>query len=279
MGTLDGKVAVVTGGSSGIGRATALALAAEGADIAVVGRNAAALDEVAAQVGDLGRRAFPGAVDVRDEAQVGAFFDRTIAELGRVDIVVNNAGVSYPGGIVDGKVEAWRDILDTNLLALLICCREAVRVMRPNGRGHIVNMSSGTTRFLRPMGSVYTGAKHAMNYISDALREEVRDLGIQVSCIVPGLTLTNIGRNAPPQVLEARFRAAGADPANARPGEYFADQLEPILEQQPGVYLASEDVARAVVYAVTQPYHVEVENVVVRPRLGLTIEGEKRHDR
>jgi NAD(P)-dependent dehydrogenase (short-subunit alcohol dehydrogenase family) len=216
---------------------------------------------------------------VRDEAQVSAFFDRVVAELGRVDIVVNNAGVSYPGGIVDGKVEAWRDILDTNLLALLICCREAVRVMRPNGRGHIVNMSSGTTKFLRPMGSVYTGAKHAMNYISDALREEVRDLGIQVSCIVPGLTLTNIGRNAPPQVLEARFRAAGADPANARPGEYFADQLEPILDQQPGVYLASEDIARAVVYACTQPYHVEVENVVVRPRLGLTIEGEKRHDR
>jgi len=279
VGALDGKVAVVTGGSSGIGRATALALAAEGADIAIVGRNENALDEVASQVRATGRRTLAAVVDVRDEAQVGAFLDRTIAELGRVDIVVNNAGVSYPGGIVEGKVDAWRDILDTNLLALLICCREAVRVMRPNGQGHIVNMSSGTTKFLRPMGSVYTGAKHAMNYISDALREEVRDLGIQVSCIVPGLTLTNIGRNAPLEVLEARFRAAGADPANARPGEYFAEHLEPILEQQPGVYLASEDVARAVVYAVTQPYHVEVENVVVRPRQGLTIEGEKRYDR
>jgi NADP-dependent 3-hydroxy acid dehydrogenase YdfG len=279
MGALEGRVAIVTGGSSGIGRATALALAGEDADLAVIGRNADAIDEVAGRIHAMGRRAIPGIVDVRDEAQVAAVFDRVVGELGRVDIVVNNAGVSYPGGIVDGKVEAWRDILDTNLLALLICCREAVRVMRPNGRGHIVNMSSGTTKFLRPMGSVYTGAKHAMNYISDALREEVRDLGIQVSCIVPGLTLTNIGRNAAPEVLQARFRAAGADPANARPGEYFADQLEPILEDQPGVYLASEDVARAVVYAVTQPYHVEVENIVVRPRLGLTIEGEKRHDR
>ena len=279
MGTLDGKVAVITGASSGIGRATALALAAEGADVAIVGRNQSALDKVTIQLRTTGRRAISSVVDVRDEAQVASFLDRVVSDLGRVDIVVNNAGVSYPGGIVDGKVDTWREILDTNLLALLICCREAVRVMRPNGHGHIVNMSSGTTKFLRPTGSVYTGAKQAMNYISDALREEVRDLGIQVSCIVPGLTLTNIGRNAPPEVLEARFRAAGADPSNAHPGEYFAEQLEPILEQQPGIYLASEDVARAVVYAVTQPYHVEVENVVIRPRLGLTIEGEKRHDR
>ena len=158
MGALDGKVAVVTGGSSGIGRATALALAVDGADVAVIGRNSGALDHVAAQVRAMGRRAIAGVVDVRDEAQVGAFLDRVVSELGHVDIVVNNAGVSYPGGIVDGKVEAWREILDTNLLALLICCREAVRVMRPKGRGHIVNMSSGTTKFLRPMGSVYTGA-------------------------------------------------------------------------------------------------------------------------
>jgi NAD(P)-dependent dehydrogenase (short-subunit alcohol dehydrogenase family) len=279
MGALEGKVAVVTGGSSGIGRATALALADEGAHAAITGRKRDALDEVADLVRETGVRALASVVDVRDEAQVSAFFDRVVAELGRVDIVVNNAGVSYPGGIVDGVVGRWREILDTNLLGFLVCCREAVRVMRPNGKGHIVNMSSGTTKFLRTSGCVYTGAKHAMNYISDALREEVRDLGIQVSCVVPGLTLTNIGRNAPQEVLEARFRASGADPSAVRRGEYFDSHLESMLEEHPGMYLAAEDVARAVVYAVTQPYHVEVENVVVRPRLGLTIEGEKRHDR
>lgn len=270
MPQLEGKVAVVTGGSSGIGRATAIALAAEGAAVAIVGRNQAALDEVAGLIRAQGGRVLSRAADVRDEQAIATLMDDTVREFGRVDIMVNNAGVSNRGNISNGTVEQWREIIDTNLLALLIGCREAIRVMLPNASGQIVNMSSGTTRFLRPSGQVYTATKHAMNYITESLREELIETGIRVTVVVPGLTLTNIGRGQPQRMLEDTARSLGVDPAAAgiKSGEYYAQHLEGVLNQQPGVYLASEDVARAVVYAVTQPAHVQVEEVVVRPTLG-----------
>lgn len=270
MAGLEGKVAVVTGGSSGIGRATAIALAAEGAAVAIVGRNQAALDEVAGVIRTAGGQALPRAADVRDEHAIAKLMDDAVREFGRVDIMVNNAGVSHRGGISGGDVEKWREIIETNLLAMLIGCREAIRVMLPNASGQIVNMSSGTTRFLRPSGQVYTATKHAMNYITESLREELIETGIRVTVVVPGLTLTNIGRGQPQRMLEDTARAIGVDPAAAgiKSGEYYAQHLERVLDEQPGVYLASEDVARAVVYAVTQPAHVQVEEVVVRPTLG-----------
>jgi NADP-dependent 3-hydroxy acid dehydrogenase YdfG len=270
MQALDGRVAVITGASSGIGRATALALAAEGAAVAIVGRRQEALDEVAVQIRSAGGRALPRAMDVRDHHAVAALMDDTAGEFGRVDIVVNNAGVSARGKISDGDVEEWREIIETNLLATLIGCKEAVRVMLPNRSGHIVNMSSGTTRFMRTSGQVYTATKHAMNYITASLREELIETGIRVTVVIPGLTLTNIGRNRPQAMLEETARAIGADPSAVKRGEYYAQHFERVLEEQPGVYLAPEDVARAVVYAVTQPPHVQVEEVVVRPTIGLT---------
>jgi NADP-dependent 3-hydroxy acid dehydrogenase YdfG len=277
---LKGKVAVVTGASSGIGRATAVQLAAEGAAVAVLGRKQAALDDVAAEIKTKGGRVLPRALDVRDHEAMAKLMDDAVSEFGRVDIMVNNAGVSHRGGITDGDVELWREIIDTNLLAMLIGCREAIRVMLPNASGHIVNMSSGTTRFLRPSGQVYTATKHAMNYITSALREELIETGIRVSVVVPGLTLTNIGRSQPQRMLEDTARAIGVDPAavGLKAGEYYAQHLERVFEEQPGVYLAPEDVARGVVYAVTQPAHVQVEEVVIRPTLGYSSE-RTFHDR
>ncbi len=142
MGKLDGNVAVITGGSSGIGRATAIALAAEGAAVAIGGRKAAALEEVAGVIAKQGGKALTQTMDVRDEMQVAALVDAAVAEFGSLDIMVNNAGVSYPGNISDGKVEEWREMLETNVLALLIGCREAVRAMKEGGGGSIVNISS-----------------------------------------------------------------------------------------------------------------------------------------
>jgi NADP-dependent 3-hydroxy acid dehydrogenase YdfG len=277
---LKGKVAVVTGASSGIGRATAVQLAAEGAAVAVLGRKQAALDDVAAEIKTKGGRVLPRALDVRDHEAMAKLMDDAVSEFGRVDIMVNNAGVSHRGGITDGDVELWREIIDTNLLAMLIGCREAIRVMLPNASGHIVNMSSGTTRFLRPSGQVYTATKHAMNYITSALREELIETGIRVSVVVPGLTLTNIGRSQPQRMLEDTARAIGVDPAavGLKAGEYYAQHLKRVYEEQPGVYLAPEDVARGVVYAVTQPAHVQVEEVVIRPTLGYSSE-RTFHDR
>ena len=276
MGKLDGKVAVVTGGSSGIGRATALALAAEGAAVAIGGRKSSALEEVAGAIASEGGRALSQAMDVRDEAQVVALVDAAVRAFGRLDVMVNNAGVVYPGNIQDGNAEQWREMLEANVLGLLIGCREAVRAMKGNppdgGRGHIVNISSVAARDTGPTGQVYSATKHAVNAISDGLRQEVHDLGIRVTVVMPGGTLTNIGRTFPQEVLDNAARMLGVDPAaeGVRQGEYLPQEgVERVLREHPGVMLSADDLARAVLYAVTQPPSVHVDEVLVRPAVGI----------
>jgi NADP-dependent 3-hydroxy acid dehydrogenase YdfG len=279
MGKLDSKVAVITGGSSGIGRATALALTAEGAAVAIAGRKASALDEVKAAVEAQGRRCLSQVMDVRDEKQVAGLIDTAVKQFGRLDIMVNNAGLSYPGTITDGKVEEWREVLETNILALLIGCREAVRAMKqsPSEEGrHIVNISSVAARSTGPSGQVYSATKHAVNAISDGLRQEVQPLGICVTTVMPGGTLTNFARNFPQEALEAAARALGVDPEaeGVRRGEYLPQAgIERVLREHPGVLLSADDIAHAVLYAVTQPASVHVNEVLVRPSRGLDLGG------
>ena len=276
MGKLDSKVAVVTGGSSGIGRATAISLAAEGAAVAIGGRKADALEEVAGVITGQGGRALTQTMDVRDEKQVAALIDAAVKEFGPLDIMVNNAGVSYPGNISDGQVEHWREMLETNVLALLIGCREAVRAMKSTGSGSIVNISSVAARATGDSGQVYSATKHAVNAISDGLRQEVHDAGIRVTVVMPGGTLTNFGRTMPQEVLSNAARALGIDPEaeGVRHGEYLpAEGVERILREQPGVFLAAQDIANAVLYAVTQPPSVQVDEVLVRPSIGLSLGG------
>ncbi len=276
MGKLDGKVAVVTGGSSGIGRATALALAAEGAAVAVGGRTASALEEVQGAVTSRGGKALSQVLDVRDEQQVAALVDAAVQQFGRLDIVVNNAGLSHPGNIADGNVAQWREMLEVNVLGLLIGCREAIRAMKANEppRGDIVNISSVAARATGPSGQVYSATKHAVNAISDGLRQEVHDLGIRVTVVMPGGTLTNIGRTLPQEVLNNAAKMLGVDPETegVRQGQYLPQEgIERVLRQHPGVFLSADDLARAVVYAVSQPPSVHVDEVLVRPSVGLNL--------
>ncbi len=276
MGKLDGKAAVVTGGSSGIGRATALALTAEGAAVAIGGRKASALEEVTGAITSQGGQAISQAMDVRDEKQMAALVDAAVQEFGRLDIMVNNAGISYPGNIADGNVEEWREMLETNVLALLIGCREAIRAMKANGGGHIVNVSSVAARGTGPTGQVYSATKHAVNAISDGLRQEVHDAGIRVTVIMPGGTLTNFGRTLPQEVLNNAARALGIDPEaeGVRHGEYLSQEgIDRVLRERPGTFLSADDLARAVLYAVTQPPSVHVDELLVRPSVGLNLGG------
>ena len=292
MGTLDGKVAVITGGSSGIGRATALALTSEGAAVAIGGRKASALDEVKGAVEARGGRCLSQAMDVRDEKQMAGLIDAAVAQFGRLDIMVNNAGLSYPGTIAGGKTEEWREVLETNILALLIGCREAVRAMKGSGgaqtgpdgppsgggrpAGHIVNISSVAARSTGASGQVYSATKHAVNAISDGLRQEVQSLGICVTTVMPGGTLTNFARHFPQEVLDNAARALGVDPEaeGVRRGEYLPQAgVERILREHPGVLLSADDIAHAVLYAVTQPASVHVNEVLVRPSRGLDLGG------
>ncbi len=276
MGKLDGKVAVITGGSSGIGRAAAIMLAAEGAAVAIGGRKAAALEEVAGVITQQGGKALTQTMDVRDEAQVAALVDAAASELGGLDIMVNNAGVSHPGNISDGKVEDWREMLETNVLALLIGCREAVRVMKEHGGGSIVNISSVAARSTGDSGQVYSATKHAVNAISDGLRQEVHDANIRVTVVMPGGTLTNFGRTMPQEVLTAAAKALGldADEEGVKHGEYLPSAgVERVLRDHPGVFLAADDIANAVLYAVQQPPSVQVDEVLVRPSVGMSLGG------
>ena len=276
MGKLDDKVAVVTGGSSGIGRATAFALAAEGAAVAVGGRKASALEEVTGTITAQGGRVISQEMDVRDEQQMVALVDAAVQQFGRLDIMVNNAGVNYPGNIAEGEVEQWREMLETNVLALLIGCREAIRAMKSGSGGHIVNISSVAARSTGPNGQVYSATKHAVNAISDGLRQEVHDAGIRVTVVMPGGTLTNFGRTMPQEVLSNAARALGLDPETegVRHGEYLPQEgVERVLRERPGVFLSADDIARAVLYAVSQPPSVQVDEVLVRPSVGLTLGG------
>ena len=278
MGQLDGKAAVITGGSTGIGAATALTFASEGASVAIGGRKASALEEVAAAIKAKGVGVVSQVMDVREEQQMAALLDAAVSEFGHVDIMVNNAGVSHPGTIADGNVEHWREMLETNVLALLVGCREAIRVMKKNDPqgGHIVNISSNAARQTGPSGQVYSATKHAVNAISDGLRQEVHDIGIRVTVVMPGGTLTNFGRTMPQEVLNNAARALGMNPETegVRHGEYLpAAAVERVLRERPGAFLSAEDLARACLYAVAQPASVHVDEMLVRPAVGLTLGG------
>ncbi len=279
MGKLDGKVAVITGGSSGIGRATALALASEGAAVAISGRNASALEEVAGKIKGSGARVLAKQVDVRKERDIIDLIDSAAKEFGRVDIMVNNAGVSYPAPITEGNAEEWREMLETNILALLIGCREAVRAMKANvpPGGDIVNISSNATRHdIGKSNNVYAATKHAVNAIGDGLRAEVHGLGIRVTTVLPAMTLTNFARNWSQEVLDGAARFIGMDPEKegVRRGQYLPQEgVDRTLREHPGLLLSPDDLANAVLYAVTQPPSVHIDEVLVRPSIGVNIGG------
>ena len=279
MGKLDGKVAVMTGGSSGIGRSTALALAGEGCAVAIGGRKASALEEVAGAIGAKGGRSLTQQMDVRDEAQLIGLIDGAVQHFGRLDIMVNNAGVLYETSITDGSVEEWRDMLETNILGLLVGCREAVRAMKANvpPGGHVVNISSNATRHdIGKTGQVYAATKYAVNAIGEGLRAELKGSGVRVTTILPAMTLTNFARNWPQEMLDVAARFVGMDPEKegVRRGEYLPQEgIDRTLREHPGLLLSPEDLANAIVYAVTQPPSVHIDEVLVRPSLGVSLGG------
>jgi NADP-dependent 3-hydroxy acid dehydrogenase YdfG len=203
--------------------------------------------------------------------------DSAVQQFGRLDIMVNNAGVSYPSGITDGKVDEWREMLETNVLALLVGCREAVRAMKRNEppRGHIINVSSNATRHdIGKTNQVYAATKHAVNAIGDGLRSEVHELGIRVTTLLPAMTLTNFARNWPQPVLDAAARFVGLDPEKegVRQGEYLPQEgMDRTLREHPGLLLSPDDLANAVLYAVTAPPSVHIDEVLVRPSIGVNL--------
>jgi NADP-dependent 3-hydroxy acid dehydrogenase YdfG len=243
VGKLDGKVALVTGASSGIGEATALALAAEGAHVALVARRAERLQTLSKQILDNGGLAMPIIADVADEAQAHDMLLKANAQWGRVDILVNNAGVMQLGSIDGANTEEWRSMLNINLLGLMYATHAALPLMKAQGGGHIVNISSTSGREVLVNAAVYAATKFGVGAFSEALRKEVYTDKIRVTVIEPGAVATELGNKI----------------ADTDAQEWAKTWL------QSKTPLASEDIAAAIVYAVTQPPHVNVNEILLRP--------------
>jgi NADP-dependent 3-hydroxy acid dehydrogenase YdfG len=262
--SLDGKTAIVTGASSGIGRATAEALGASGAHVFLGGRTTAAMDVSKKKIEEAGGKASVVTLDVRDIAQVQGLVETAVSESGRLDIMVNNAGVSFPAPILEADPEDWRVMLETNILGLLVGCQAAVKAMRAcSAEGHIVNISSIAAQ--RSNSGVYGSTKHAVNAISSSLRDELEEDTIRVVNVMPGAIATNFARNFEPAFVEGFVKMAGLE-VDVKKGERLPDEVfEKLSAKLRNLLGDPADVANAILFAVTQPIQVGIADIVVRP--------------
>lgn len=204
MPILDGKIALVTGGSRGIGLAIVKALVEEGAEVAMCGRDRGMLEESAAQFGG---RAIPIPCDIGREEQVAAMFRAIEERLGGLDILVNNAGVGLFASVADITPEQWRKVIATNLSGPFYCSRLAIPLMRRRGGGYIINISSLAGKNALPGGAAYNASKFGLNGFSEALMLDVRYDKIRVSYIMPGSVETEFSHPTGGQAADWRLRS------------------------------------------------------------------------
>ena len=186
MGQLTGKIAVITGGGTGIGKGIARAFAREGAHLVIASRNAQNLETAARELKSQGGTVLAVPTDVTDEAQVIALFEQTIHAWGRVDILVNNAGSFDGGPLEDLSLETWQKVVAVNLTAPFLCSREAMKIMKRQGGGRIINIGSISAQVPRMYSVPYTATKHGLVGLTKAAALEGREHGVVVSCLHPG---------------------------------------------------------------------------------------------
>jgi NADP-dependent 3-hydroxy acid dehydrogenase YdfG len=239
---LSGQVVAVTGASSGIGEATALACAMAGAAVSLTARRTDRIDALAQQIAAAGGRALAITADVGEEQQALQFVERTHSELGRIDVLINNAGVMLLGPIENAPTEEWRRMIHANVFGVLYCTHAALPLMHAQGSGHIVNVSSVAGRFARSGSGVYNLTKFGVGAFSESLRQEAVPLGVRVTLIEPGAVATELPGHNRPEILEVMAKNfAGVTP------------------------LTSDDIAAAVLYAIGQPPNVAVNEILIRP--------------
>lgn len=242
---LSGKVVAITGASSGIGEATALRCVEAGAAVALGARRTDRIDALAERIQAGGGRAVAIATDVTDEASARAFVEGAHADLGGLDALVNNAGVMLLGPVMGADTEEWRRMLEVNCLGLLYATHAALPLMQQAGGGHIVNVSSVAGRHATLGSAVYNMTKWGVCGFSEALRQEALHVGVRVTLVEPGMVATEL-------VSHNEHKAFVMDAFNK-----FAEQV--------GTPLTSEDIAEAIVYALAQPPHVAINEILVRP--------------
>ena len=241
---LRGKVALITGASSGIGEATAVALAAEGAQVALAARRVDRLQSLARRIADKGGQALPIIADVADEAQVREMVGEVQTRWQRLDILVNNAGVALLGPVERANPDDWRRMVTINLLGLMYATHAVLPIMKEQSEGGaIVNISSVAGRIARAGSAAYHATKWGVNGFSEALRQEVNRYNIRVTIIEPGFVETELAEHIP-------------DPETKKEIQERIASIRP---------LQSKDIAAAIVYAVTQPTYVDVNELLIRP--------------
>jgi NADP-dependent 3-hydroxy acid dehydrogenase YdfG len=239
---LSGKVVAITGASSGIGEATALAAASRGAAVSLAARRTDRIDALARRVTGEGGRALAITADVGEEDQANDFVRRTHEELGGLDVLVNNAGVMLLGPIPGAPTEEWRRMIHVNVFGVLYCTHAALPLMTEAGHGHIVTVSSVAGRIVTAGSGVYNLTKWGVNAFTEALRQEVTGLGIRTTLIEPGAVATELADHNRPEIRERiNERFAGVD------------------------RLAADDIANAIIYAIGQPQNVSINEVLIRP--------------
>jgi len=243
------RVVLVTGASSGIGAAIAQRLATEGDRIVICARRQERLDQLATDLQNQNAEVLAQQVDLRQEEEILKLFDRIRNTWGGVDVLINNAGLGHREPLMTGRTEAWREMLEVNVLALCICTREAVHDMRQRGNtGHIIHISSMSAHRVPASGGVYSASKFAVRALTEGLRQELRaaDSQIKVSSVSPGFVETE-----------------------------FAQKFNQSMEKAREVYgqfpvLQPKDIAEAVWYLLSQPDHVQVHDLLLRPTLQIS---------
>ena len=243
---LKGTVALVTGASSGIGAATASVLAARGAAVALAARRKDRLDALAADIRKQGGTALVLECDVTDQEQAADAVTRAVAELGRLDTLINNAGVMLLGPVAGAPLSEWQRMVDLNVLGLLYCAHAALPHLlqaaqdAPRQVADMVNISSVAGRAARNGNGVYSLTKFGIGAFSESLRQELAGRYVRVSLVEPGATATELADHNRPEILES-------------------------IRSQFGQRIQAEDIADAIGYIVTRARHVAVNEMLIRP--------------
>lgn len=234
MGKLDGKTALITGGNKGIGKGIAKGLAAEGASLVLTARGEGELKRTADELSAAGAQVLAIPADVTDEKQVIDLFRRTLERFGRLDVLVNNAG-AFDGGPLDQlSLETWEKVMAVNLRGPFLCTREALRIMKKQKEGRIINIGSISAQRVRPKSAPYSTSKHGLWGLTQVTALEGRDFGISCGCLHPGNTLVE-----------------------RRVGSAKKEDDEPMMDV--------EELARAAVCMATMPPHVNFLEAIVLP--------------
>lgn len=240
-GTVTGRTVVVTGGTTGIGRATAILLALQGADVLIAGQDPQHLTDTlnSADQEQLKGNLTGIITDLSTEEGINKLFNEADNHFKKLDVLVNCAALAYQG-IAEGSYADWQKVVNTNLLAYLACTRQAIDRMRPNKEGHIINIGSMSADVREKNSSVYVATKAAIQGFSESVRKEINEMGIKVTLIEPGAVGTDMQPVSVPD----------------------QQQKEEDLEM-----LKAEDVAAAVLYTIMQPKRCDVVDIKIRPHL------------